>query len=125
MAIENLKDRAFLNNAHEQRFTIAGIDTTGRVLKWSISLIDSQTGTWDPNTLALEKSSAVTPAAFVRISEGPTDSVVDVVIADGDTATLDAGDYHFELEVFDGAGDNGVVVSAGTLTLAPNNAETI
>jgi len=125
MAIENLKDRVFLNNAHEQRFTIAGIDTTGRVLKWSISLIDEQTGTWDPDVLALEKSSAVTPAVFVRVSEGPTDSVVDVVIAATETAPLAAGDYHFELEVFDGAGANGVVVSAGTLTFVPNNTETI
>lgn len=125
MAIENQKDRAFLNNAHEQRFTIAGVDTTGRVLKWSISLIDEQTGQHDPDVLALEKSSAVTPTDFVRQSETATESVVDVKIDDSDTAPLAAGAYHFELEVFDAAGENGVVVGAGTLTLVANNTETI
>ena len=125
MAIENQTDRFFIDNEHEQRFTIAGVDTTGRVLKWSLSLIDPATGQWDPTTLALEKSSAVTPADFVRQSEAALESVVDVLIHDSDTAALAAGAYHFELEVFDSGGDEGVVVSAGTATLVSNNAETI
>lgn len=124
MAIETNVDRAFLNNAHEQEFTIVGIDTTGRVIKWAASVMDAD-DIFDATSPDLEFSSAVTAAMFVRVSEGPTDSTVRFVLDDSDTAALAAGRYHFQLEVFDSGGNNPVVVATGVLTFILNIAETL
>lgn len=122
MAIENLTDRAFLNNAHVQGFTVANIDLTGRHVKWAICLIDPETGDFDETDPALEKTNQ-TPGNMTLIN-GPTGEI-DVNIDDSDTAALSAADYQFQLEVFDAAGADGVVVSAGVLTFVKNISETV
>lgn len=124
MAIENLTDRVFLDNAHEQAFTVAGIDLTGRVVKWSISLIDSSTGTFDPTLPLLEKTTD--NVGDMTLVNGPTGEItVNIDALDTSAAGITAADYHFQLEVFDGSGLNGVVVSTGTITFVDNITETV
>jgi len=123
MANENQKDRAFLNTSHEQRITIADIDVTGRVVKWAICAIDAATGSFDPTLPVLEKTTAT--GGITIFAAAAAESTVDVLLMPADTVSLDAGNYHFQCEVFDGSGLNGVVVSTGKLTLVPNITETV
>lgn len=123
MAEESLLDRFFLQNAHEQRFTISNVDVTGRVMKWGLSaLLPDGTFSTTPD---VQLTTTAQPAQFVTQSASASESVVDVTINPSDIpqASLAPGNYHFQLEVFDASGDNGVVVAAGTATLVANLVE--
>lgn len=122
MAVENLTDRAFLNNTHVQAFTVAGVDLTGRHVKWAMALIDPLTGAFDPDSPDLEKTNqTVGHMTDVDLPNGE----IDVNIDPSDTALLAAAEYHFQLEVFDNLGEDGLVVSAGVLALEANILETV
>lgn len=121
MAVENLTDRFHLNNSHVQGYTVANIDLTGRVVKWALSVLDAE-GVFDPTVIDLEKTTD-TPGDTTLV-DGPTGQI-DVNIDPADTLALAVGNYHFQLEVFDAGGNNGVVVSSGKATLVANLVETV
>jgi hypothetical protein len=126
MAEKNLVDEAYVNNPHEQRFTVADGDAggpyplTGLIVKWAMTPIDPSTGAFNPAVVTLEKNSGI--GGEMTLIDGPN-GIIDVNIDPADTAALAAIDYHFQLEVFDGGGANGVVTAEGTLTLLPNLVE--
>jgi len=126
MANREQEDEAFANNPHTQRYTLVDndstdapkppLDLTDKIVKWALSEIDPSTGEYSTDAI-LEKTSD-NPGEVVIIDA--LGGVVDVNIEDEDTAALSPNDYHFELEVFDDAGENGVVVADGVLTLFAN-----
>lgn len=128
MAVTGLVDSAYLNNAHVMGFTIAGVDLTGAggagpKVKLALCLIDPRTGRYDPTEPDLVKTTD-NPVHFVLVN-GPTGDI-DFKIEPADTAPgteFGAGDYAFQVEVFDNAGGNGVVVSDGVITFAKNIGE--
>jgi hypothetical protein len=122
MAIENLTDRVFVKNVHTIAFTVSNVNLTGRHVKWAMCAIDPNTGLFNPSSPVLQKTNQ-TPGHMTDVDL--PNGQIDVNIDDSDTALLPAIDYHFQLEVFDSAGDDGVVVSTGTLTLVPNILETV
>lgn len=126
MAVKNQTDEAYLNNPHTQEFPVVDddsattpkppLDLTDREIKWGMVPIDPSTGLFATSPLTLQKT--VTGGGIVITDAA--NGECEVNIDDADTAGLNAGDYHFQLEVFDDAGENGVVVAEGTLTLLPN-----
>jgi hypothetical protein len=125
MAVTGLTATAFQNNAVALAFTVADVDLTGRVVRFAMSLIDPRTGLFDPTEPALTKDSE--EAGHMTLVDGPNGEI-DVNIEDVDTAqgsAVGAGDYQFQLEVFDANGANGVVVSEGVLTMRANIGEPV
>ncbi len=122
MAIEGQVDRAFLNNGHEQAFTISGVNLTSRHVKWAISLRDALTGVFDPAAPLLQKTNQ-TPGNMTDV-DLPNGKIT-VNILPADTASLAAGEYEFQLEVFNNSGVDGVITSSGVLTLEANIVETV
>lgn len=117
---------AFLRNVITLRFTVIDqddaeedpLDISGLVLKWGLVQVDPDTGAFADSPLVLQK----TTSSGITITNGPG-GVCEVAIEDEDTEDLSPGTYYHQLEVFSGAGEDGVVVAEGTLTLKANLVE--
>ncbi len=121
MAIENLTDRAFLNNEHVMGFTISDVDLTSRHVKFAMAVVDDA-GEFDVTDPLVEKTNqSVGEMTDVDLLTGQ----IDVNILAADTASLEAGTYHFQLEVFDTSGTTPVVVASGEIELVLNITETV
>lgn len=126
MAVRNLTDTAYLNNPHEQRFTVAdgdaggAFDLTGLLVKWAMVPVNPQSGAFNPTAISVQKVSS-TAGHMTRVDD--VNGIIQVNIFDSDTASLAAIAYRFQLEVFDSGGMDGVVVAEGELTLLTNLVE--
>lgn len=123
MATTGLTATMFANNPATLRFTVTDLDTagsppknlTGKVIKWALTKF-GQDGSYKTTPLLVEKKT--TNGGELTITDGPNGKC-EVYLVPADTVSL-AGDFYFELEVFDGSGLNGVVTSTGTLTINKN-----
>lgn len=110
----------YAGNRHTLRYTVVNQDNadlpkdlTGIAARWALSKFSAD-GSFS-KTAVLAKNS--TNALQILIS-APATGVIDVFIAEGDTAAL-VGDYYFELELYITASYS-LVVAAGTLTIVKN-----
>lgn len=127
MAIENAVARWSVNNDQELRFTIANVDTTGKLFKFTMALMDDD-GVWDPETIALQLDTTNNASQFVRESEAAEQSVIVMTVLAADTAALLPSGvleakYHMEFETFNAGDTNPLITTKGTATLLANNAE--
>ena len=121
MAKRDLYDEMFAGNKRVQRFTIededagdgSAKDLTGLTVKWILTNVDKK-GTPTATPL-LDKASTGPDVSVTDAANG----IVEVTIQKADTSGFSAGNYYFEVEVFDGSGDP-VVTSTGTLRIFPN-----
>ncbi len=128
MAVENATGRWSVNNQQELRFTIAGVDTTAKFFKFTMSLINPATGVWDPAVIALQLDMTSQAGQFVRESEAASESIIVLTVNAADTASLLAtgvleSDYHMEFETFDAGDALPLITTKGTATLLANNVE--
>lgn len=94
-----------MTNIPTFKFAMARIDASGNPLK-SNPVVDLSTG-----------------AQVVRVTPVATSGVVTVELLYANTATLNPGDYYFELEATDSSGFTEVVATGtGTINVNVNNA---
>lgn len=113
--------RFYANNPVKLKFEVTdkdaspetALDLSSFTAKWAISRISAKTGEYLTSPIVEKKQSSggitVTDAANGKL---------EVDLDPADTQGL-SGEFHHELEVFDGQG-NGVVVAVGTLTIDKN-----
>lgn len=126
MAREGLVDAFFAGNRRTLRFTVYN-DDPGVAAGTKLSLV-GLTAKFTLSTLFPDGSYALTAllqkatgGAGITITDA-AGGVLEVTLDPDDTVDL-AGDYHFQLEVFDGGGA-GLVVATGTVTIRRNVANT-
>lgn len=116
----------YVNNQRTLKYTVTDDDNGGNVdltafntlpadIKWTLSRINSS-GTILKDSPVVEKKES--QSGEITIS-GSGNEVAEVNLDSADTATLQAGSYWMELELFDVAGER-VVVATGTMTLLTN-----
>lgn len=123
MVVANLTDTIYAGNRRIQRFTVVDEDTagspafdlTGLVVKYALARFGTNGEPLKSSPL-LDLSST---GAQVTITT-PASGIVEVELLPADTVDLTPGDYYFELEVYNGAETEGVVVATGTLTVRTN-----
>ena len=126
MAVENQTGAMFANNRHILQWTTitdtdgtSVLDLTGKIVKFALA----RQGTGGP-VLANPILDFRTDISAQITVPNPIvgDPHVEVELLPVDTATLApvATVFYWELEVFEGANTNPVVVATGTLTIKPN-----
>lgn len=128
MAKTEQNDTMYVNNQRTLEYTVTDEDNSNNPLdltpytagapadiKWTLSRID-QSGNVLKDSPVLEKK--YTTAGQITVS-GASNEVAGVNLLSADTASLTAGDYWMELELFDAAGER-VVIATGTMTLLVN-----
>lgn len=123
MVVANLTDAIYAGNRRIQRFTVTDEDTsgspaydlTGLVVKYALARFGTNGEPLRSNPL-LDFSSAVAQVTITDAANG----IVEVELLPADTVDLTPADYYFELEVYNGAETEGVVVATGTLTVRTN-----
>lgn len=127
MAKTGQDDTMYVGNKRTFRYTVVDEDVVGEPaldltpfatnpadIKWTLSQIS-------PDGVILKDSPVVEKkrtTGGVTITDAPN-GVCEVDVVGADTAALQAGSYHTELELFDAFGES-VVVAKGTQTLAVN-----
>lgn len=124
MAQVDQDDTFYANNPRRLSFTVTdagnadvAFDLTGFTAKWSMSKLKAN-GDFSKTPL-LQKSVDEGSVVITGAAEGE----LYVDIDETDTANL-LGDFHHQLEVFNGSNE-GVVVATGKLTILKNILETI
>lgn len=124
MAITGQSASVYQGNRRVLRFFITDEDTVGSPakslsglkFKFALAKFDA-TGNPIKKNPIIDMNSDNDPTQMVVFDE--PNGVFDVVLIPGDTSSLAAIDYYFELEAFD-ASNNGVVTSTGTLSVLLN-----
>jgi hypothetical protein len=125
MAETGLTDTMWAGNKRVLAYTVedsdagdgSAKDLTGLTVKWALSKMSSD-GTYS-TTAILEKATGGNGITVTDAAAGELEVDLDAA----DTSDL-AGDYYFELEVYD-ATPEGVVVATGTLTINRNVVNTL
>lgn len=128
MAVVDQVDSTFAATLHVMDFALvdqAGgpLDLTGRILKFSLSKFRADQPTVPKQVPFLDLSSAV-DTDQVEVVGDPTEGNARVTLVPDDTADLaNAGptDYHFQLECFEPADEDPVMLATGTLTVNVNH----
>lgn len=125
MAQENQNATMFANNRHLlvwNGITSEGgaslVDLTGKIVKWSLTIKGASGPVLSP--LLDFRSDVGTQLTIPNPVAGSKHVQMELLAADtADLAPVETTYYH-ELEVFEGAGTNPVVVATGELTIRPN-----
>ena len=124
MVVANLTDIIYAGNRRVQQFTVTdedsvgspAYDLTGLIVKYALARFSNGAPLKDDPLLDFATTDG-SPQVVITVAAS---GIIEVTLLPADTSGLQPDDYYFELEVFNAAGDEGVVVATGTLTVRTN-----